>query len=252
MPAAIVFDLDGVLADTETLKFRAHRAAVEERGGELGIDVYRSWMGGPHDEVVRAFLAASGLVAGDAAVESYEATFREAYRELLATDLAPTGGAEALLAACLEQGRRLALVTSSDPWMVEIVLPRLGGEAVFEAVVTAGDVERRKPAPDPYRKALEALDPGGSLPPSAPDGQRAVARGPGRAGREAGAVAVEDTASGAASARAAGLPVIVVRHRFNRGHGFERADAVVDSLTPAGDFLDLVDRLASPGGPARR
>lgn len=229
MSAAIVFDLDGVLVDTEPLKFRAHRAAVEVRGGQLDPDLYRDHMGGPHDEVVRAFLAASGLPTDDAVVEAYETIFREAYRALLAAELAPAEGAPELLAACREQGRRLALVTSSDPWMVEIVLPRLGAGDTFEAVVTAGDVEREKPAPDPYLKALSAMGPAGE-----------------------GAVAVEDTPSGVASARAAGLPVVAVRHRFNAERPFERADAVVPSLAPAGDLLDLVDRIAARSGPARR
>lgn len=251
-PAAIVFDLDGVLVDTEPLKLRAHRAAVEERGGELGEDLYRTWMGGPHDEVVRAFLEASGLAADDAAVADYEATFRTAYRELLTTDLAPAEGAEALLSACRDEGRRLALVTSSDPWMVEIVLPRLGGRELFEAVVTAGDVEREKPAPDPYLKALEALGdraPGGT--------RRALdddpkGRAPSAASERSRPVALEDTRAGVASARAAGLPVVAVRHAFNTEHAFDEADAVVPSLASAVDLLDLIDRLAARSGPARR
>lgn len=251
-PAAIVFDLDGVLVDTEPLKLRAHRAAVEERGGELGEGLYRSWMGGPHDEVIRAFLEASGLASDDAAVTDYEATFRAAYRELLTTELAPTEGAEALLAACREEGRRRALVTSSDPWMVEIVLPRLGGRELFEAVVTAGDVEREKPAPDPYRQALAALGGGAS-------GETGRAPADGRKGPAPGAgddrsrpVAVEDTRAGVASARAAGLPVIAVRHAFNTEHAFDEADAMVVSLAPAVDLLDLVDRIAVRSGPAGR
>lgn len=237
MPTAIVFDLDGVLVDTEPLKFRAHRAAVEARGGELGPELYRRHMGAPHDEVIRAFLRASDLEATEADLAGYEATFRAAYRELLSTELAPTEGAEALLAACREEGRPMALVTSSDPWMVEIVLPRLGGAGLFVAVVTAGDVEREKPAPDPYRKARAALVAGRPGPGGVP-GAEAV-------------VAVEDTPAGVASARAAGLPVVVVRHRFNRDRSFDRADAVVDSLAPAGDLLHVVDRLAARSGPSR-
>lgn len=230
MPAPIVFDLDGVLVDTEPLKARAHRAAVEERGGELGLDLYRSRMGGPHQEVVRAFLAASDLDTSGEAVAAYEETFRAAYRELLGTDLSPAEGAEALLAACREQERRTALVTSSDRWMVEIVLPKLRGSEVFGAVVTADDVERKKPAPDPYVRAAAAL------------------------GGAPGPVAVEDTGSGVASARAAGLPVIAVRHRFNGRHDFGGAREVVDSLAPTDAFLGRVDRVAasySGGGPTR-
>lgn len=225
MRTAIVFDLDGVLVETEPLKARAHRAAVRARGGDLTLETYRREMGNPHGEVIRAFLAASGLEATEARVEAYEAAFRDAYRRLLARELEQVEGAGELLAACREQRRPLALVTSSDPWMVELILPRLGGVGGFGAVVTADDVDREKPHPDPYLRALSGLD---------------EEDGP--------AVAVEDTAAGLASAAAAGLPVIARRHRFNRGHDFADAAALVETLAPADGFLELVDRLA--GGAA--
>lgn len=217
-----MFDMDGVLLDTEPLKARAHRAAIRARGGDLTLETYRREMGNPHGEVIRAFLSACGLEARGDRVEAYEAAFREAYRRLLDEELELVEGAQELLAACRGQGRPLALVTSSDRWMVERVLPRLGGAEGFGAVVTAADVAREKPAPDPYRQALSGLG--------------------GEGGR---AVAVEDTAAGVASAAAAGLPVIALRHRFNGGHDFARAAAVVETLAPADRFLERVDRLAA-------
>lgn len=222
MNAALVFDMDGVLADTEPLKFRAHREAVEARGGELDRALYRREMGGVHQEVVRAFLAASGLETTPGALEAYEARFRAAYRRLLARELEPMEGAPGLLERCREDGRRLALVTSSERWMADAVLEGLGAREAFEAVVTADDVAREKPDPEPYRRARSAL---------------------GDAAERA--VAVEDTRSGVASAAAAGLPVVAVRHALNRDHDFDAADAVVESLAPARAFLAAVDRLAA-------
>lgn len=221
-PTAIVFDMDGVLVDTEPLKARAHRSAVEARGGELPLDLYRDQMGGAHRKVVRTFLQASGLDAGPEALEEYEERFRGAYRELLDRELRPVAGARELLRRVAEEGRAVALVTSSERWMVRRVLPRLGAEDVFRAVVTAEDVDREKPAPDPYLRARDALG-----------------------ARSARAVAVEDTRSGVASASAAGLRVVAVRHGFNRDQDFPGAAAEVEDLTPAAEFLSLVDRVAA-------
>jgi len=223
--AAIVFDMDGVLVDTEPLKARAHRSVLEARGGELPLELYRDQMGGAHRQVIRTFLHASGLDAGPEAVEDYEEGFRGAYRDLLERELRPVAGARDLLRRVVEEERAVALVTSSERWMVRRVLPRLGAEDVFRAVVTAEDVEREKPAPDPYLRARSALG---------ADSDRAVA--------------VEDTRSGVAAASAAGLVVVAVRHEFNRDQVFPRAAAEAEQLTPAEDFLSLVDRVADRSG----
>jgi HAD superfamily hydrolase (TIGR01509 family) len=226
--ADIVFDMDGVLAHTEPLKLRAHRAAVEERGGTLEEALYRREMGGVHGGVVRAFLRESGLDDSPSAVAAYEDRFQEEYRELLNSELAPTPGATEVLGACRGSGRRLVLVTSSERWMAEIVLSRLADPHPFLAVITADDVERTKPHPEPYRRARAAL------------------------GADAAAVAVEDTTAGVTSASGAGLPVVAVRHALNRQEQFPEAAAEVQSLSPADDFLELVDRLAAGDAATRR
>lgn len=227
MQASIVFDMDGVLVDTEPLKARAHRRAVEERGGELTPELYRRHMGNPHGDVIRAFLDGAGLDTSDAAARSYERTFRSAYRALLADELSATDGASELLEACRREGRALALVTSSQRWMVEFALSHLDASGAFEVTVSADDVAAEKPDPAPYRAAREAL---------------------GEAGEAA--VAVEDTQAGVASATSAGLPTLALRHAFNEDHDFTEAVAVLESLAPAERILSLVDRLA--GGTARR
>ncbi|MFP3948366.1 MAG: HAD family hydrolase, partial [Longimicrobiales bacterium] len=215
----------------------------EEAGGTLDADGYRREMGKAHVGVIRAFLSASGLDTSDAAVERYRERFRRAYRKLLAAELRPMPGARELLVACREQGRPLALVTSSERWMAEIVLEQiLDGipvgateaagdstplETLFQAIVTADDVENEKPDPEPYLRARKALG-----------------RDPASGAEDRPVVAVEDTPAGVTSAAAAGLPVIAVRHDFNRHHPFDHATAVIESLAPVDRFLSAVDAVA--------
>lgn len=200
--------MDGVLVATEGLKEEAHRRVLGSYGhhGEIGPPFYHSVMGLPQAEVEARYLAEAGL-AGSVRPEGYHERFRATYDALLRTDLSLVPGARALVDRLSGEGWRLALVSSSLRWMVDSVLSetRLGDR--FEAVITADDVALEKPAPDPYLHALESL------------GLRAGA-----------AVVVEDTTAGIESARAAGLPVVALRHAWNDRLDLTGADRLLDGL----------------------
>ena len=201
-PAAILFDFDGVIVDSEALHHRAYEIALAPFG-VTGIpkDVYADRFS--NRGVGMEYCAA--LVPGlDLALlkERKEAAFRELLR------------AEAtLLPSALETVRslgatgRLALATGSRGDAVRDVLVRFGFERWFGAVVTREDYEREKPAPDAYLRACEKL---------AVDPSRCVA--------------VEDSYKGLRAALAAGIVCVVVPNDYTRAADFSGAAAVLASL----------------------
>ncbi|MFQ5890936.1 MAG: HAD family hydrolase [Gemmatimonadota bacterium] len=203
-PAAVLFDMDGVLVDTEGLKAEAHALTVARLGGKVPASLYEAVMGEPHAVVARAFADAGGVPLD---LVAYGRAFAEAYESLVEDRLEITPGAIEVLRALAGGECRLAVVSSSQRRMMERILrlTRLAG--YFAASISAEDVRDEKPSPEPYLRALRAL--------GVPSGR---------------AVAVEDTETGIEAARRAGLRVIAVRHRYNSQHDLSRAAVVLPSL----------------------
>ena len=202
----VLFDMDGVLIDTEGLKARAHSQTIASFGGVLPPELYSTWMGRSQHEVQAGFTAAAGI---EVPHQEYTATFTRIYGAMLEEGVRTAPGACDLLTDLRAHGCRLALVTSSLRWMLERVLLDLQLRPFFAAVVCADDVTREKPAPDAYRLALQLLG-----------------AGPERA------VVVEDTAPGVAAGIAAGCRVIAVRHEYNGLVDLDAAVRVLPGLTP--------------------
>jgi len=207
--------MDGVLVATEELKARAHFETVGRYGGELAPEYYGEVMGQSHDAAAIAFIKASGADL-DPAV--YAEVFSSVYGDLLRGGVELLPGAHSLVSELKDRGYRLAVVSSSLQWMMDEVLSQTGLGALFDASVSADDVKKEKPSPEPYLKAVSDL----GLEPSQ-------------------AVVVEDSETGVASAIAAGVPVIAVRHRYNGRHDMSGAIAELAGLSDLSDVVGLID-----------
>jgi len=214
---AVIFDLDGVLVITEALKAKAHEEAVESLGGSVERRFYGSVMGGSHESVRAAFMQEGGL---DVEPENYSKRYSQIYERLLDTDLAVSPGVSDLLDELKQHGYGLAVATSSQQWMVDRIFAKTDISEFFDVVITANDVARHKPAPDPYLAALERL--------AAPADR---------------AVVFEDSEVGIAAAAAAGIPVIGLRHEFNAEHDFRTAARTIESFQDAERITRLVDEI---------
>ena len=199
-PAAIVFDNDGLLVDSETCWHEAERLLFTRRG-RVYADEQRAEVFGKSVPATAALLAVPlGEVGNESALVEEMLT---AVADVIAAEVRPMPGALQLLIHL--HGRVPVAVASNSPrHLVELALDRAGLRPFFEVLVSRDDVSAGKPAPDLYLEACARLgvDPAES-------------------------VAFEDSLVGLASARAAGMRVVGVPSM--RGQEFP-ADLVVDSL----------------------
>lgn len=183
MPAAIVFDLDGVLIDSEQRWNGAKEALVREAGGRWREEAPTVMMGMSSPEWA-AYLRDDLAVPLEVDEISREVVRRmeEGYRQAL--PLLP-GASEAVRA--LAARWPLGLASSANRELIDLVLELADLGDAFHVTVSSEEVERGKPAPDVYLAAARGL------------GVEA-----------AGCVAVEDSSNGLRSAAAAGMTVIAV------------------------------------------
>ncbi|HKY88522.1 MAG TPA: HAD family phosphatase [Candidatus Limnocylindrales bacterium] len=181
---AVVFDMDGLLLDTERLWLRAERRLLARYGYTFTDADALASIGRGFEESVADYTARAGLPPERA--PGLRAELLELVRAEFESGLAGRPGAMELVRRL--RGRvPLALASNTPRALVEFALDTAGIREAFDAVVSAQDVARPKPAPDIYLAACEAL---------------------GVAPRDA--LALEDSPAGVLAAREAGLDVIAV------------------------------------------
>ncbi len=211
---AVVFDLDGVLADSEGLHVRAWERALTETGLSTGLVSMNEWIG-RSDTVIAEDIAREQAAGIDA--EQLRDLKRDCFRRFVSESLLAFDGAAQAVAAL--HPLPLGLATSSGREEAELMLRRLGMEGSFEVIVSGDDVDHPKPAPDCYLLAVERL----GVPPDR-------------------CVAIEDSVSGVHSAWKAGLTVLAVTNTMAATE-LGQADELFDSTTAAVDWILAKNRV---------
>jgi HAD superfamily hydrolase (TIGR01509 family) len=215
--AAVVFDFDGVIADTEGLHFAATRDVLAAAGRTLSeSEYYDRYMGFDDEGLFQAFAEASGWAVTDEQLHDLVQRKVALFGERLDAGAVLYPGAAAAIAR-LGASFRLAIASGALSVEIERVLGASRLRPAFEVLVAAEHVERTKPAPDPYLAAIRGL----GVP-------------------AADAVAIEDSRWGIDSARAAGLKTIGVI-TTSPASLLQGADAVVSSLDDI--TVEFVERL---------
>lgn len=214
---AVVFDVDGTIAETER---DGHRVAFNRAFERFGlpdrwdVEAYGQLLAVPGGkERLRHHLGGRGVPPEelDELVPKLHAAKNEVFLELVRAGSIPLRpGIDRLLDELADAGVRTAIATTgSRDWVLELISVLLGAERLdrLDPIVTRQDCTRLKPDPELYLLALERL---GSLP------ERAIA--------------VEDSSLGLTAAKAAGMACVIVRNGYTRGQDFTGADLVVDDL----------------------
>ncbi len=212
MLSAVVFDVDGTLADTERDGHRpAFNAAFAAHGldHDWDVETYGRLLSVPGGRSrIESFLAGCGHVDAADLARRVHATKTELFVEWVRSGpVEPRAGVRELLADLRREGIRTGVATTGRRSWVEPLLDRLFGHDTFEVLVTGDDVARLKPDPEAYTAAVDAL----GLDPAT-------------------VLAVEDSPPGCAAARAAALCCVVVTNDYTRDGRFPGAAEVLDGF----------------------
>ncbi len=203
---AVIFDMDGVIIDSEGYQSRAFEHVLDEEGVApefnehgivqiVGVNARDSWE--------RLHKKHSLTPSVDELLERK----RHAYQQYLDQGLPAMAGFHELLQLLKEKSMKTAIASSSKHSEIIKVVTHLGAINYFDVLVSGEHVTRGKPAPDIFLHVAKEL---GVNPETC--------------------LVLEDAESGVRAARVAGMKVIAVPNRFTQSHDFDQADLVVSSL----------------------
>jgi HAD superfamily hydrolase (TIGR01509 family) len=201
---AVIFDMDGVLVDSEPAFYDAVNDVLAQEGRFVEWERYQRLLGTSVQHTWREVIAMLHL-RGD--LHDYLRRYDDVLLDCLRRPRPPLPGVVSLLDELARRNVPFALATSSWRTWYEAVMESCGLDGRFRAVVTADAIERPKPAPDTYLRAAELL----GIPASE-------------------CIAVEDTPPGIAAAKAAGMYAVQSRASSTALPPIEAADLVIDTL----------------------
>ncbi len=211
---AIIFDMDGVIVDSEPVGLEADRWVCEKHGITVPETEWINFKGRPNRDVfahiVRLFTDGS-LSASDLVDQK-----RKRYMEISHENLALIHGSEEFLAYAREKFPKIALTTSSSRMIQQFVFDKFRLHHYFDEITTGDEVTNGKPHPEPYLLTLGKL-----------------------VANPETTFVIEDSDNGVLSAKAAGCTVIGITTSFTRKILLEKgADFVVDSFEEMYSFLE--------------
>jgi HAD superfamily hydrolase (TIGR01509 family) len=213
MISTVIFDLDGLLVDTEKLHRGAYKEVFRELGVALSNEEYEDhWI--RRGEGIDAFVERRNLAIDPKLIRRMKARL---YDQMVRSGVEPMPGAREAL-NLLKGQKQLALATSSYPGDAHAVLDAVGFADFFSCVATKGNVERIKPYPDIFLHVADEM----KAPPER-------------------CLVIEDAEKGILAADAAGMKSIAVPNEHTKSNDFSKATLVLHSLEEIN--CELIDQL---------
>lgn len=201
---AVVFDLDGLMFNTEVVFHETGTELLRRRGKPAPPEVFAAMMGRRARE---AFAVMIDMMQLEDSIDVLQQESRELFFSLLDRHLAPMPGLVELLDAIESANLPKAVGTSSDREYAHDILGRYEMLGRFGAILTAEDVTHGKPHPEIYATAAKRI-------------QAAAER----------TLVLEDSNAGIRAAKAAGCFAVAVPHAHSHGQSYDEANLVIDTL----------------------
>lgn len=201
---AVIFDMDGLMFDTEALFSKVQSDIAQKRGKTFTLEIQNKMMGRKPSDAIKVMVEELGIVE-DPEIISQERD--NSYLELLKVAAQPMPGLFDFLELLNKHNIRKAIASGSYHEWINTLLERFNIGDQFETIVSGQDIKVAKPAPDIYQKALSILN----LEPQE-------------------CVVLEDAVNGIRAAKAAGCIAVAIPNHFTRHQDFSEADYVLESL----------------------
>jgi HAD superfamily hydrolase (TIGR01509 family) len=204
MIKGVLFDMDGVLVDSEPFICKAAIMMFSELGIKVLAEDFHPFVGMGENRYIGGVAENYGISVD---IEQVKARTYEIYEIIVRGKLAPLPGAHEFISECSKKGFKLALATSADRVKMEVNLKEIGlSRDSFHSIITGLDVENKKPSPDIYIKAARSI----GLEPEE-------------------CLVVEDAVSGIKAGKSAGCRCLAVTSSFDAS-ALHEADWICDSL----------------------
>lgn len=220
---AVIFDFDGVIADSELLHYEALNTIFKRFGVDIPKDVHwATYLGYSDLENIEAVNRDYNMGLDDSAIAEQIAEKKIIFDELAKTDAVIIDGVAEFIRMLVDNAIRIAVCSGALRSDIDLMLDGAAFKDVFEEIVTADDVKHGKPDPEGYLLALERLNAGGGEPI-----------------RPEECIVIEDSHWGLEAAAAAGMNPIAVTNSYPADQLDGKACKIVDRL----DELTMEDLL---------
>ena len=200
---AVIWDMDGVIADTAPYHLKAWQGVFHKRGVDFTKDDFRRKFGQRNDTIIRNTL---GKDISPSEIEAIANEKEEDYRQRVKNNVKPLPGATNLIKSLKEHGFAQALGSSAPIENIQLVTRELGIENLFQAIVSGREVKEGKPSPQGFLLAADKL---GVKPQNC--------------------IVIEDAIAGVKAAKRGGMRCLAVTNT-NPKASLAEADLVVDNL----------------------
>ncbi len=203
MISTVIFDMDGVLIDSEPIHQRVNQSFFSRIGTEVGSEFYNSnFVGLPVEQMMVYLKEKHNLKAG--VPELMAECGALLYKEFEQSELVPVSGVKELLGLFREEQFNLAVGSSSSPELIRLIIGKLGLDHFFHHLVSGYEVKKGKPEPDLFLKIAGIFN-------ESPEN----------------CAVIEDSALGLKAASLAGMPSIGVRNPSSGDQDLSLAELIV-------------------------